>query len=61
MKKFLIAAIALAALAANAVAADVAAAIPWKAPRYSLVARSMNIREALETFGTAQGISVVMS
>ena len=61
MKKFLIAAIALAALAANAVAADVAASIPWKAPRYSLVARSMNIREALETFGTAQGISVVMS
>lgn len=35
--------------------------IPWKAPSYSLVARSMPLRQALETFGTAQGISVVMS
>ena len=61
MKKFIIAAIALAALALHASAGDVAATIPWKAPRYSLVARSMHIREALETFGTAQGISVVMS
>jgi type III secretion protein C len=61
MKKFLIAAIAVAALAFNAGAAVSAATIPWKSPRYSLVARSMHIREALETFGTAQGISVVMS
>ena len=48
MKKFIIAAIALAALALHASAGDVAATIPWKAPRYSLVARSMHIREALE-------------
>lgn len=36
-------------------------AIPWKSPNYSLVARAMPLRQALETFGTAQGISVVMS
>jgi type III secretion protein C len=61
MKKFLIAATVAAVLAFNAGAAAAAATIPWKSPRYSLVARAMQIREALETFGTAQGISVVMS
>lgn len=35
--------------------------IPWKAPTYSLTARAMSLRAALESFGTAQGISVVMS
>ena len=61
MKKFLIAATVAAVLAFSAGAAAAAATIPWKSPRYSLVARAMQIREALETFGTAQGISVVMS
>ena len=61
MKRFLIAVIMLASLAPAASAAGAGAAIPWKAPQYSIVARSMRIREALETFGTAQGISVVMS
>ncbi len=45
-------------------AASVAAAsgdIPWRTPIYSLVARSMNVREALDAFGIAQGIGVVMS
>lgn len=62
MKKFLLTAMALAAWVIHvpgAVAGPVA--IPWKSPEYSLVARSMQLREALETFGTAQGISVVMS
>lgn len=35
--------------------------IPWRAPLYSLTAQGMPLRQALETFGTAQGISVVMS
>lgn len=35
--------------------------IEWKCPTYSLVARSLSLRSALESFGTAQGISVVMS
>ena len=61
MKRFLIAVIMFASLAPAASAAGAGAAIPWKAPQYSIVARSMRIREALETFGTAQGISVVMS
>ena len=37
------------------------AAIPWKTPAYSLVAREMPLRDALDTFGVAQGMSVVMS
>ena len=38
-----------------------AAPIPWKAPTYTLVARDMNLRTALDTFAAAQGLSVVMS
>lgn len=38
-----------------------AAPIPWKTPTYSLMAQAMPLRQALESFGTAQGISVVMS
>ena len=37
------------------------AGIPWKTPTYSLVARGMPLREVLDTFGVAQGMSVVMS
>ena len=40
---------------------DLLAGIPWKTPAYSLVAREMPLREALNTFGVAQGMSVVMS
>ncbi len=35
--------------------------IAWKLPDYSLVARGLSLREAFKAFGTAQGISVVMS
>ena len=37
------------------------AGIKWKTPAYSLVARDMPLRQALDTFGVAQGMSVVMS
>ena len=36
-------------------------AVPWRVPSYSLNARSMSVRQALETFGVAQGIPVIMS
>ena len=38
-----------------------AADIPWASPKYTLVARDMDLRTALDTFATAEGISVVMS
>ena len=38
-----------------------AAPIPWKLPTYTLVARDMNLRTALDTFAVAEGLSVVMS
>ncbi len=34
---------------------------PWKTETYTLLAREMPLREVLSTFGTTQGISVVMS
>ena len=36
-------------------------AIPWRVGKYSLVARQMALREAFETFGVTEGLSVVMS
>ncbi len=38
-----------------------AAPIPWKLPTYTLVARNMDLRVALDTFAVAEGLSVVMS
>ena len=61
MKKFLLMAVLVSAFALQGAQTNAVDAIPWKAPRYSLVANSMNLRQALETFGAAQGISVVMS
>ena len=56
---FLLRALALAAgLAVLPVAAD---AIAWKLPTYTLVARDMNLRTALDTFAVAEGLSIVMS
>ena len=49
------------ALAVQGSETNTVTSIPWKVPRYSLVAQTMNIRQALESFGSAQGISVVMS
>ncbi len=38
-----------------------APAIPWRTETYSLVARAMDLRQVLETFGVAQGISTILS
>ncbi len=46
---------------ATGVASNAAPRIAWKLPTYSLVARSMSLRESFKSFGTAQGISVIMS
>ncbi|MBP5285931.1 MAG: type III secretion system outer membrane ring subunit SctC [Kiritimatiellae bacterium] len=35
--------------------------IPWKLPEYTLVARDMDLRVALDTFAVAEGLSTVMS
>ncbi len=35
--------------------------VTWRAPTFSLLAREMTLREGLEVFGAAQGMSVVMS
>ena len=39
----------------------IAAPIPWRIPAYTLVARDMDLRVALDTFAVAEGLSVVMS
>ena len=54
---------ALAALSLAALAAFRAegAPIPWKLPKYTLAARDMNLRTALDTFAVAEGLSVVLS
>jgi len=36
-------------------------AIPWRLETYTLTARAMPVRQALETFGVAQGVPVLMS
>ena len=48
-------------LYACACACALAAPIPWKTPTYTLVARDMNLRTALDTFAVAEGIPLVMS
>ena len=35
--------------------------VPWKTSEYTLIAREMPLRDALTAFGTAQGLSVVIS
>ena len=38
-----------------------APSVPWKTAEYTLIAREMQLREVLTSFGTAQGLSVVIS
>ena len=38
-----------------------AAQIHWKLPKYTLVARDLDLRVALDSFAVAEGLSVVMS
>ena len=52
---------AMTALAAGAALRATASEIPWASPTYTLVARDMNLRSALETFASSQRISVVMT
>lgn len=35
--------------------------IPWRVPNYALTARSLKVREILETFAIAEGVPLVMS
>ena len=55
--------LAVVMLASSGAAADkfVAKRLPWKSPEYTLVARQMPIRSALESFSVAQGIPVLLS
>ena len=48
-------------LCACACACALAAPIPWNTPTYTLVARDMNLRTALDTFAVAEGIPLIMS
>ena len=48
------------AVAVPASAASLAA-VAWRAPTYSLTARAMDVRTALESFGVAQGVPVLCS
>ena len=52
----------VAAFALGLLASSLSAApIPWRSPTYTLVARDMDLRTALDTFAVAQRLSVVMS
>lgn len=53
--------LAIFALAEEPCAPEASVSLPWKTETYTLLAREMPLREVLSTFGTAQGISVVMS
>lgn len=55
MKRYLLTLVALATLT------TVAGEIPWRLKTYTLTAREMNLREALDTFGVAEGIPVIAS
>lgn len=48
-------------LTAGFAAAAPVSSVSWKTPLYSLVARAMPVREALDTFGVAQGVPVICS
>ena len=64
MKPFRAAVLVAMLATAGLVSADgvsTAPSIPWKMPSYTLVARDMDLRVALDTFAVAEGLSVVMS
>lgn len=47
--------------ASAAAAKSAAKRLPWKSPEYTLIARQMPIRSALESFSVAQGIPILLS
>ena len=49
------------ALAAGTLAAAPVSSVAWKTPAYSLTARALDVREALDAFGVAEGIPVLCS
>ena len=57
MKRFSVLALFFACAFPRAFSSDV----PWRLPTYTLVARDMDLRTALDTFAVAEGLSVVMS
>lgn len=62
MKRLLaIAAIAALAAVPGGTVRAATNAIPWRVENYTLTARSMPVREVLETFGVAEGIPVILS
>lgn len=61
MKIFRAALMALALVCGSGGACAATNAIPWRVPAYTLTARSMPVRQALETFGVAEGVPVLMS
>ena len=61
MKHLKLAFCTLATLAMLAAFRAEGAPIPWRLPTYTLVARDMDLRVALDTFAVAEGLSVVMS
>ena len=61
MKHLKLAFCTLATLAMLAAFRAEGAPIPWRLPTYTLMARDMDLRVALDTFAVAEGLSVVMS
>jgi len=59
MKKFLIWIMGL--VMAGAVQAAPLESIAWRVPKYSMTARAMDVRQALDAFAVAQGIQVLCS
>ena len=59
----LLAAVLVLGLSASATCAEKRSVrkLPWKSPEYTLVARQMPIRSALESFSVAQGIPILLS
>ena len=49
------------ASSASAAAKSAVKKLPWKSPEYTLIARQMPIRSALESFSVAQGIPILLS
>jgi type III secretion protein C len=54
-------AVVMSASCASAVDKSAVKRLPWKNPEYTLVARQMPIRSALESFSVAQGIPILLS
>ena len=61
MRKLSFLLVAACALVSATLSAAPMDSIEWRVPKYSLTARSMSIREAIEGFAVAQGVAILMS